>query len=169
LLKKPLVNNQIKAQEVRVIDEEGKQLGVLSLSDAFKAAQEKKLDLIQISEKAIPPVCKLMEYGKYLYWEGKKAKEATKHKGGETKGIRLTYNISQHDLETRVAQTKKFLEEGDRILLTMVLRGREKGMAQFATAKINQFLEILNQSIKIKIDRELKRDPRGFSVVLSRQ
>ena len=138
------------------------------MSEALKIAQEKGVDLIQISDKAVPPVCKLMEYGKYLYWQGKKAKETTKHKGGETKGIRLTFNISQHDLETRADQAKKFLEVGDRVIITMVLRGREKGLSQFATEKIKQFLETLNKLVPIKIDRELKRDPRGFSLVISK-
>ena len=168
MLKRPPLNNQIRAPEVRVIDEEGKQLGVLGLSEALKVAQERNLDLIQISDKAVPPVCKLMEYGKYLYWQGKKAKETAKHKGGETKGIRLTFNISQHDLETRAEQTKKFLAEGDKVIIMMVLRGREKGLSQFATGKINQFLEILGKLIPMKIDRELKRDSRGYSMTISR-
>ena len=151
-----------------MIDENGKQLGVLSLSEALKVAQERHLDLIQISEKAVPPVCKLMEYGKYLYWQGKKAKEATKHKGGETKEIRLTFNISQHDMETRASQAQKFLDEGDRVIITMVLRGREKGLSQFATEKVRQFLETLNKLVPIKIDRDLKRDFRGYSMVISK-
>jgi translation initiation factor IF-3 len=170
LLKRPPLNNQIKANEVRVIDEEGKQMGVLSLNEALKIAGEKKIDLIQISDKAIPPVCKLMEYGKYLYWQGKKEKEAVKHKGGgELKGIRLTYNISQHDLETRAEQAKKFMDAGDRIMVNMVLRGREKGLLDFAKAKIEQFLEILNKQIPTKIERELKKEPRGFTMIISKQ
>lgn len=169
MLQRPPLNNQIKADEVRVIDENGKQLGVLGLSEALKIAQERHLDLIQISEKAVPPVCKLMEYGKYLYWQEKKAKEATKHKGGETKEIRLTFNISQHDMETRASQAQKFLGEGDRVIITMVLRGREKGLSQFATGKVRQFLETLNNLIPIKIDRDLKRDFRGYSMVISKQ
>lgn len=168
MLKRPPVNNQIRADEVRVIGEDGKQLGVLPLQEALRMAQEKSLDLIQISDKAMPPVCKMTEYGKYLYWQEKKEKEATKHKGGETKGIRLTFNISQHDLETRAEQAKKFLESGDRVLITLVLRGREKGLSQFATGKISQFLEILNKSVKTKTDRELKREPRGYSMVISK-
>ncbi len=154
---------------MRVIDEEGKQLGVLPLTEALRIAQEKKIDLIQISDKAVPPVCKLMEYGKYLYWQGKKEKEAVRHKGGTLKGIRLTYNISQHDLETRAEQAKKFMEAGDRIMIAMVLRGREKGMLDFAKTKINQFLEILKQQIPIKIERELKKEPKGFTMIISKQ
>jgi len=111
LLKRPPLNNQIRAKEVRAIDEAGKQLGVISLEEALRIAAEHNLDLIQISEKAVPPVCKIMEYGKYLYWQGKKAKEAIKHKTSETKVIQLTFNISPHDLETKADRSKKFLEK----------------------------------------------------------
>jgi len=169
LLKRPPLNNQIKASEVRLIDEAGNQTGVVSLSKALQTAQEKGLDLIQVSDKAIPPVCRLMEYGKFLYWQEKKAKEITKHKTSETKIIQLTFNISPHDLETKASRSKKFLEKGDRIIVVLILRGREKALAEFAKGKISQFLEILNKEIPVKIERELKRDPRGFSMVIAKQ
>jgi translation initiation factor IF-3 len=139
------------------------------LSKALQTAQEKGLDLIQVSDKAIPPVCRLMEYGKFLYWQEKKAKEITKHKTSETKIIQLTFNISPHDLETKASRSKKFLEKGDRIIVVLILRGREKALAEFAKGKISQFLEILNKEIPVKIERELKRDPRGFSMVIAKQ
>ena len=169
MLKRPPLNNQIKASEVRLIDEAGNQTGVVSLSKALQTAQEKGLDLIQVSDKAIPPVCRLMEYGKFLYWQEKKAKEITKHKTSETKIIQLTFNISPHDLETKASRSKKFLEKGDRIIVVLILRGREKALAEFAKGKISQFLEILNKEIPVKIERELKRDPRGFSMVIAKQ
>jgi translation initiation factor IF-3 len=169
LLKRPPLNNQIRANEVRVIDETGKQAGVVSLSKALQMAQEKGLDLIQISDKAVPPVCKLMEYGKYLYWQEKKQKEATKTKTSETKIIQLTFNISPHDLETKATQAKKFLEKGDRIIIVLVLRGREKALAEVGKGKISQFLEILNKQIPIKIERDLKKELRGFSMVIAKQ
>jgi translation initiation factor IF-3 len=168
LLKRPPTNNQIRANEVRVIDEAGKQLGVISLSEALKIAQERQIDLIQISDKAVPPVCKLMEYGKYIYWQNKKEKESARHKGSETKIIQLTFNISPHDIETKASRAKKFLDAGDRIIVVLVLRGREKALAEFAKGKISQFLDILNKQIPIKTERELKRDPRGFSMVIGK-
>ncbi|MFH1575420.1 MAG: translation initiation factor IF-3 [Candidatus Nealsonbacteria bacterium] len=168
MLKRPPLNNQIRAKEVRTIDEEGKQLGVISLEEALRIAGERNLDLIQISEKAVPPVCKIMEYGKYLYWQRKKAKEATKHKTSETKIIQLTFNISPHDLETKADQSKKFLEKGNRIIVVLVLRGREKALADFAKGKISQFLETLNKKIPVKTERDLRRDPRGFSMVIAK-
>ncbi|MFH1894936.1 MAG: translation initiation factor IF-3 [Patescibacteria group bacterium] len=168
MLKRPPLNNQIRAKEVRVIDEPGKQLDVISLEEALRIAGERNLDLIQISEKAVPPVCKIMEYGKYLYWQGKKAKETIKHKTSETKTIQLTFNISPHDLETKADRSKKFLEKGDRIIVVLILRGREKALADFAKGKVTQFLETLNNKIPTKTERELRRDPRGFSMVIAK-
>lgn len=167
--KKPIVNTQIRAREIRVIDETGKQLGVMGLEKALQIAQERNLDLIQVTEKVEPPVCKIMDYGKYLYQEKKKEKQASKKQGGELKGIRLRFNISQHDLETRARQTEKFLKGGDKVRIEMVLRGREKALGNFAREKINKFLEILQEITPYKIEKEIKREPRGFSMIISKQ
>jgi translation initiation factor IF-3 len=166
LLRKPLVNNQIRAPQVRIIDENGKQIGVLELEKALQMARERNLDLIQVTEKTEPPVCKIMDYGKYLYWFQKKEKGIKR--GGEIKGIRLGYNISQHDLETRAHQAEKFLKKGNKVRIEMILKGREKALGDFAKGKINQFLEILEKIIPIKIERELKREPRGFTMIISK-
>lgn len=168
LSKKLLVNKQIRAREVRLIDETGKQLGVVPFEEAARLAIERRLDLIQVTEKLDPPVCKLGDYGKYLYQEEKKEKAAHKHKGGELKGIRLTFNISLHDLETRVHQTEKFLNRGDRVRIELPLRGREKALQDFAREKIEKFLEILKETVPIKIEKELKREPRGFTMIISK-
>ena len=157
------MNNEIRAEKVRLIDDAENQVGVVTLQDALQMARERHLDLIQITEKADPPVCKLMDYGKYLYWLQKKEKAGSRSKGSEVKGVRLTFNISPHDMETRAKLAEKFLKEGNRVRIEMVLRGREKGMANFATGKISQFLEILKNIIPIKIERELKKEMRGFS------
>jgi len=156
--------------QVRTIDETGKQLGIISLNEALQIARERNLDLIQVTEKVDPPVCKIMDYGKYLYSLEKKEKEASKkQKGGEIKGIRLSFGISPHDMEIRAHQSEKFLKEGDRIRIEMVLRGREKALSDFAKEKVKQFLEILNQIIPIKTERELKREARGFTVIISKE
>ncbi len=168
MLKKPSVNNQIRALKVRVIDETGKQLGVLDLREALQMAQERNLDLIQVTEKVEPPVCKIMEYGKYLYSLEKKEKASRVKMGGEIKGIRLTFNISLHDLEIRARQAEKFLKKGDKIRVELVLKGREKAHGDFAKEKISQFLEILDKMTPIKIERELKRESRGFTIIISR-
>ena len=167
-LKKPLANNQIRAREVRLIDEEGKQIGIISLEEALLKARERNLDLIQVTEKVEPPVCRIGDYGKYLYREEKKERATHKHKGGEMKGIRLSFNISPHDLETRVKQTEKFLNKGDRVRVELRLRGREKALQGVAMEKVDKFLEILRGSIPIKIERELKREFRGLTMIISK-
>ena len=169
MLRRPLVNNQIRAPQVRVIDETGKQLGVISLEEALRMAKERNLDLIQVSEKAEPPVCKIMDYGKYLYWLQKKEKAAKGSKASELKGIRLGFNISLHDLETRAQQAEKFLKKGDKVKVEMVLRGREKAFEDLGKGKINQFLEILEKQIPIKIEVGLKKEPRGLTMIISKR
>ena len=166
--KRPLVNNQIRAKEIKLIDETGKQIGIVSLEKALQAAKERNLDLIQVTEKVEPPVCKLGDYGKYLYQEEKKEKIAHKHKGGELKGVRLTYNISQHDLETKARLVEKFLNKGNKVRIELPLKGRERAMGDFAKEKINKFLEILKNIIPIKIERELKREARGLTMIISK-
>jgi len=167
LLKRPFINNQIRAKEVRVIDEVGKQLGVFNLAEALKMAEERNLDLIQVTEKIEPPVCKIGDYGKYLYWLRKKEKGVKK--SSEVKGVRLKFNISLHDLETRVHQAEKFLKEGNKIKVELILRGREKALEDFAKEKINQFWEILEKLIPIKIEKELKKEARGFTMIISKK
>ena len=164
-----MVNNRIRSREVRLIDETGKQVGVVSLEEALRIARERNLDLIQVTEKVTPVVCRLGDYVKYLYREEKKEKATHKHKGGELKGIRLTFNISQHDLETRVRQTEKFLKRGDRVRVELPLRGREKALQNFAKEKIEKFLEILKGIVPIKIEQELKKEPRGFTMIIAKQ
>jgi translation initiation factor IF-3 len=168
LLKKPLVNNQIRASKVRLIDEDGKQLGILDLQEALQMARERNLDLIQVTEKVEPPVCKIIDYGKYLYSLEKKERTSRLKTGREIKGIRLTFNISFHDLEVRAWQAEKFLKKGEAVKIELLLKGREKTHEDLAKEKINQFLEILNKLVPIKIERELKKEPRGFTMIISK-
>ncbi len=165
-----IANTQIRAKEVRVVDETGKQLGVLPLEEALRLAYDRNLDLIQVTEKVDPPVCKIMDYGKYSYQEKKKEQSsAKKQKTSELKGIRLTFNIGQHDMETRARQAEKFLKDGDKVRIDIVLRGREKALGNFAREKIGKFLEVLQGFIPYKIERELKKEMRGFSMIISKQ
>lgn len=159
-----LINNQIQAKEVRVIDENGQQLGIFSLEEALRMAKEKNLDLVLVSEKAQPPVCKIIDYGKYLYWLQKKDKQ--KRKSAKVKGVRLSFNISPHDLETKISQTIKFLNEGNKVKVEMVLKGREIGFDGLAKEKINKFLEHLKEKIPIKIEGGLKKEKKGFTIIL---
>ncbi len=167
-MKRIFVNNQIRAKEVRVIDETGKQAGIMDLDRAIQIARQRNLDLIQVTDKVEPPVCKITDYGKYLYQLQKKEK-AVKPKGGELKGIRLTFGISEHDLEIRANLAEKFLKKGDKIKIEMRLKGREKALQGFAREKIKKFIGILEKLIPIKIEREVKREFGGLTLIISKK
>jgi len=152
---------------VRLIDENGKQIGIVSLEEALRLARERNLDLIQVTERVEPPVCKIMDYGKYLYWLQKK--ERGVKKSSEIKGLRIGFNISLGDLEIKANQAEKFLKKGNRVKIEMILKGRERGLSEFAKGKINQLLEILKKRIPIKLEKELKRGARGFTMIITKQ
>jgi len=165
---KVLINNFIRAKEVRVIDETGKQLGIIDIFKAIDLAKSKGLDLIQVTEKVEPPICKIANYGKYLYTLQKKEKKMARPRGGELKEIRLTFNISPHDMEIRAKQAEKFLKNGDKVKISMALKGRQKAMGNFAKQKMQSFLDFTNNLIPIKTEREIKREPRGFTMIVSK-
>ncbi len=166
--KRIYTNYGIRVTEVRLIDETGKQLGIMPTTRALQLAKEHNLDLIQVTEKIFPPVCKIGDSGKFLY-RLKKREKTVKPKGGELKGIRLSFRISDHDLETRAKQSEKFLKKGDKIRIEMRLRGREKALQGFAREKIKKFLDILEKLIPIKTERELKKQPRGLTTIISKK
>lgn len=165
MIKKPLINNRIRAQKVRLIDDTGKQVGIILLQEAIQMARERNLDLIQVTERVDPPVCKIMDYGKYLYRLQKKEKGVKKTT--EIKGLRLRFNISPHDLETRILQAEKFLKKGNKVKVEMVLRGREKRLSQFAKEKLKKFINDLEEKTPIKIDGPIKKKARGFIIIVS--
>lgn len=152
---------------MRLIDETDRQVGVVPLKQALESAWAKNLDLVQVTEKTDPPVARITEYGKYLYTLQKKDKSPKRT--SEVKGIRLSYNISPHDMEMRAAQTEKFLKKGDKVKLELRLRGREKAFGNLSKEKIGQFLEILGKFVPYKIDKELKREQNGFTMIISKQ
>lgn len=164
---KVLINNFIRAKEVRVISETGEQLGVMNIFAAIDLAKSRNLDLIQVTEKVEPPVCRIGDYGKYLYSLQKKEKKI-KTRGGGLKELRLTYNISPHDIETRAKQAEKFLKDGDKVKISLVLRGREKAFSYLAKDKIQIFFNKINELLPIKTERELKKEPRGFTTIISK-
>ena len=166
---KTRINRGITSKEVRLIDDEGGQVGVVPTAAALAMAEGKGLDLVEVAPQSEPPVCKIMNYGKYIYALKKKERSISHNKGGEMKGIRITFNISDHDLETRTKQSEKFLKSGDKIRLEMRLRGREKAHQDFAKEKIKKFLEILNNAIPIRIERDLKKESRGMTMIISKK
>ncbi|KKP33086.1 MAG: translation initiation factor IF-3 [Candidatus Staskawiczbacteria bacterium RIFOXYB2_FULL_32_9] len=162
------INNFIKAKEVRVISETGEQLGIMDVFSAIDLAKSKSLDLIQVTEKVDPPVCRIGDYGKYLYSLQKKERKAKIKTKTELKEVRLGFNISPHDIETKAKQSEDFLKDGDKVKVSMVLKGREKAMGEYAKNKILLFLETVDKLTPIKIERELKREPRGFTLIISK-
>ncbi|RKL61541.1 translation initiation factor IF-3 [Thermoanaerobacteraceae bacterium SP2] len=120
------VNHEIKAREVRVIDPNGQQLGIMSLKEALRHAQEAQLDLVKIVPDAKPPVCKIMDYGKFKYEQSKREKEARKNQRIiNIKEIRMNPNIEEHDFQVRVKNARRFLKDGDKVKVTIKFRGRE--------------------------------------------
>ena len=139
-----MINEQIRDKEVRLIGEDGQQLGIVSGREALRMAEEAGLDLVKIAPTAKPPVCKIVDYGKFRYEQTRKEKEAKKkQKTIEIKEIRLSPNIDKNDLNTKVNAARKFLTKGDKVKITLRFRGRE--MAHMANSKhiLDDFAESL--------------------------
>ena len=169
-MEKVLINNFIRAKEVRVISETGEQLGVMNIFAAIDLAKSKGLDLIQVTEKVMPPVCRIANYGKYLYsLQKKERKIKVNTKITKLKEIQIGFNIALGDIETKAKQAEKFLKEGDKVKISMVLKGREKAMGELARNKVLAFLEATKKLIPIKIERELKREIKGFTMIISKE
>ena len=130
-------------------------------------AREKGLDLIEIAPNIRPPVCRIIDYGKYQYQKSKKEKEQkSKQKRIEVKGIRISLRIGQHDLETRTKQAEKFLNKGHKVRIEIILKGREKNLIDMAKEKLNQFIKTI--PLETKIEQEIRKQPRGLSVVIGK-
>jgi translation initiation factor IF-3 len=120
------MNERIRAREIRVIGDEGQQIGIMQPFEALKLAREKNLDLVEISPTAQPPVCRIMDYGKFLYQQEKKEREAKKHqKVIVVKEVKFRINVDDHDYETKKNHILRFLDEGDKVKVTIFFRGRE--------------------------------------------
>ncbi len=141
-----MINEQIRDKEVRLIDEDGSQLGVMSAKDAQKIAREKNLDLVKISPKANPPVCKVIDYGKFRYEQAKKDKEARKKQNIITlKEVRLSPNIEEHDINTKKKQAEKFLKNGDKVKVSVRFRGREMAHTNIGREILIEFAKGLEE------------------------
>jgi len=141
-----LINEQIKANEVRLISETGEQLGIVPLSTAFSKAEESNLDLVMITGNANPPVCKIMNYGKYRYEQIKKDKEARKNqKVVEIKEIQLSMVIQANDLEIKAKRARTFLQEGNKLKIVLRMRGREQAFADRAKEIVDNFYQGLTE------------------------
>ncbi len=135
-----MINEQIKDKELRLIGEDGEQLGVMSNKEAQALADEKNLDLVKISPTAKPPVCRIMDYSKYKFDKAKKEKEARKkQKVVSVKELRLSPNIDKHDVQVKVKKAIEFLKNGDKVKISIKLRGRELGHTDIATDIMQNF------------------------------
>ncbi|MDP1629444.1 MAG: translation initiation factor IF-3, partial [bacterium] len=158
-------NNQITAPEVRVIDETGQQIGVMSVGEALVLARQKGLDLIEIAPAARPPVCKIMDFGKLRYREEKEARrQRAKQRRDEVKTVRTSVRVGRHDMEFRAKQAEEFLNEGLRVQVEVRMKGREKAHPELARQKMREFLDLIMAPKKFL--QEIKRTPSGFTTVI---
>ncbi|MBP6883673.1 MAG: translation initiation factor IF-3 [Candidatus Pacebacteria bacterium] len=162
------INNQIRAKELRIIDSENQNIGVLSIKDALELAQAKGLDLIEISPNANPPVGKIMDFGKYQYEASKKLK---KNRAGakltETKSIQVKIGTGDHDLELKAKTASKWLKEGHRIKVELFLSGRAKYMDEkFLRERLDRVLHLITENYKVS--DSYKRGPKGLTVTIEK-
>ncbi len=145
------INEEIRDKEIRVIGPDGDQLGIMSADEALEIAAGKELDLVKIAPQANPPVCKIMDYGKYRFEQQKREKEAKKNQHVvEIKEIRLSLNIDTHDFETKVNQAKKFIKSGNKLKVSIRFRGREMGHPEHGTEIMNRFAEALSEVANVE-------------------
>jgi translation initiation factor IF-3 len=141
-----MINEQIRDKEVRVIGPDGEPLGIISVKEAQKLANEKSLDLVKIAPQAKPPVCKIMDYGKYKFDAAKKEKEARKkQKTVDVKEVRLSASIEKHDFETKMRNAEKFLKAGDKVKISVVFRGREMMHTHKGVGILEQAIALLEE------------------------
>ena len=160
------INEQIKDKEVRVIGEDGEQLGIMSAKEALALAEEAGVDLVKIAPTAKPPVCKIVDYGKFKYEQTRKEKEAKKKQHVvEIKEIRLTPNIDSNDLNTKVNAAKKFLSKGDRVKVTLRFRGREMAHMQASKHILEDFAQALEDCAVV--DKPAKIEGRSMTMFLA--
>ena len=161
-----MINEQIRDKEVRLIGADGEQLGIMSAREAYKLAQEAELDLVKIAPGAKPPVCKIIDYGKYRYELARKEKEARKkQKTVELKEVRLSPNIDTNDLNTKMNAARKFISKGNKVKVTLRFRGREMAHVQASKHILNDFAEAL-ADIAV-VEKAPKLEGRSMGMVLA--
>ena len=161
-----MINEQIRDKEIRLIGEDGEQLGIMSTREAMKLAAEAELDLVKIAPTAKPPVCKIIDYGKYKYELTRKEKEAKKkQKTVDVKEVRLSPNINTNDLNTKVNNAKKFIQKGNKVKVTLRFRGREMAHMQTSKHILDDFADML-KDIAV-VEKPTKLEGRSISMVLT--
>ncbi len=161
-----MINEQIRDREIRLIGSNGEQLGIMSAREAMKIAQEAELDLVKIAPTAKPPVCKIIDYGKFKYEQTRKEKEARKkQKTVEIKEVRLSPNIDTNDLNTKVNNARKFLSKGNKVKVTLRFRGREMAHVQQSRHILDDFAQTLADVATV--EKPAKMEGRAMSMVLT--
>lgn len=162
------INGQIRAKEVQLIGENGEKLGVVEFTKALDMAEDKKLDLVLVAPNVNPPVCRIMNYGKYKFEQSKKEKEAKrKQKVLEVKEIRITPNIEEHDFEFKARNARKFLENGNKLKITVRFRGREINNSKMGEDVLNKFIEELSD-ISV-VEKKPKLEGKNMFIMLSKK
>lgn len=163
------MNDEIRAREVRLVSESGEQLGIVPLREARRMAEERNLDLVAVAPTAHPPVCRIMDYGKYKYEQAKRDKEARKNQHQvEIKEVRLTATIDQHDYDTKLRAIKSFLQDGAKVKIAVRFRGREVTHASLGEAVLRRMVEDLDkEGIHVIIERSPKLEGRQMIMILA--
>lgn len=163
------INFQIQAKELRVITEDGQNLGILSKEDALDKAKELGLDLIEISPNAVPPIAKIIDYGKFEYDENKKLKQSkAKSKSVEVKSLQVKVGTGDHDLELKAKKTSEWLKEGNQVRINLFLQGRSKFLDEkFLKDRMERLIKLV--SIEHKIADPIKKGPKGLTVLLEKK
>lgn len=151
IVKEVAINWEIKAPEVRVIDPDGKQVGVLPVKEAIKIAEERGLDLVEVAPNSQPPVCRIMNYGKYKYQQSKRTQEARKHQTViHIKEVKVRPRTEEHDFLFKLRHVKRFLDEGNKVKISILFRGREIAHPEFGKELLNRFIEGVKDVIVIE-------------------
>ena len=162
------INGQIREKEVQLIGANGEKLGVMSTRDALEKAEEENLDLVLVSPNAKPAVCKIMNYGKYKFEQAKKEKEAKKkQRVQETKELRITPNIEEHDFSFKAKNARKFLEDGNKVKITVRFRGRELNNTKMGEEVLNQFIKNL-EDVSV-VEKKPKLEGKNMFIILAKK
>lgn len=160
------INEEIRIKEVRVTGADGEQLGIMATRDALRLAEEKHLDLVEVAPKAHPPVCRIMDFGKYRYEQQKREKEAKKKQKVITiKEVKLRPNIEQHDFDVKLKSASRFIEEGNKVKITIMFRGRELSHPELGNELLDKAVATLGDTVTV--ERTAKLEGKNMTMVVS--
>lgn len=162
----PIINERIRFPKIRVIDSDNAQLGIMTPREALELAEEKEMDLVLVTDKADPPVCRIIDYGKFKFEQEKKAKEAKKKQHNvEVKEVKMRYKIEKHDYDVRINQAKRFLQDGDKVKATVMFRGREIQHSDMARDLLSRLANDLQEFAEVQ--QFPKQEGRNMMMLLA--